>query len=141
MPGSNSAPLLPDGVFVRSRPIGTATTGAFAAERPPADEQPIEPPLLRDFDRNLASAGVRCSGPDGTDLEAIAAIVAQLDPIMTRKTLLASFGREADPTDELVRAAYRQAWMRLPQSGARRRTRRARIAASMPVTRKAMTVR
>lgn len=141
MPGSNPAPLLPDGGSLRSGPSDTAARGALAAERPPAGEPPIEPPLLRDFDRVLAAAGGRCSSADRTDLEAIAAIIAHLDPIMTRKTLLASFGREADPTNELVRAAYRQAWMRLPQSGARRRTRRARIAASMPVTRKAMTVR
>ena len=139
MPGSDSAPILPDGVSVRSRPSGTAARGALAAERPPADEQPIEPPLLRDFDRTLASAGARYLGPSRADLDVIAAIVEQLDPIMTRKTLLASFAREADPNDELVRAAYRRAWMRLPRSGARRRTHRARIAASMPMARKAMT--
>ena len=133
--------MLPDGVPVRSRRSGTATTGAFAAERPPADEASIEPPLLRDFDHTFDSAGARYPGSSRADFNAIARIVEQLDPIMTRKTLLASFAREADPNDELVRAAYRRAWMRLPRSGARRRTRRARIAASMPIARRAMTVR
>ncbi len=136
MPGSNSAQLLPDGGSLRSRLIGDATRGALAAERTPASEPPIGPPLLRDLDRGLAAAGADDTRDGVGEADAVGRIVAQLAPIASREALLSSFGREADPSNERVRAAYLQAWMRLPRSGARRRTRRARIVASMPVARR-----
>ena len=135
MPGSRPTELPPDGGSGRSRPFGRATLGAPTAERTPASEPRIEPPLLRDFDRGLAAAGVDSFMDEECRRLDVDAIVAQLAPILTRESLLASLEREANPADEQVRAAYAQAWMRLTLSGARRRTRRAGIAASMPTAR------
>jgi hypothetical protein len=59
----------------------------------------------------------------------IETIVSQLAPIRSREALAASFAREANPDDLVVRAAYARVWADLALVVSRRTTRRARIRA------------
>ena len=111
--------LTPDGLASRS------STGSVLGPAAPC-EPPAEPSLLRGDGGVLGGAD-----DDRPRFGRIEEIVSQLAPIRSRTSLLSSFEREANPNDELIRAAYECVWADLVVGLARTNTRRARIRATM----------
>ena len=138
MLGSTAAELLPPGDSGQSGPVVRAPGAP-----PPATarrEPPATPPLLRGLGGALVVADRETAWPDVDEPVAIdepavvetldvETIVSQLAPIRSCEALAASFAREANPDDLVVRAAYARVWADLALVIARGTTRRARIRA------------
>ena len=143
MPGSTLAQLLPAGGGYDPGFSGSSTTDGLASGSTAGSaigsavscEPPAEPPLLRGYGGGLAGSLV-AAGHAATFGARVEEIVAQLLPIASRGALMSSFEREANPNDPAVRVAYASVWADLVLGVARTSTRRARIRATTPPSRR-----